>query len=140
MTRQRVIAVFGSAGLRDRQKRRMMAEVSARLADVTVLTAEDPRTESLDDILAEMGAAAAGQGGIEGGNYYRIPDRGAAIQKAVELANPGDLVIACGRDTISRCALGTVEYAWDTERDARALAKRLPIDARNAFSTHTKIS
>jgi len=129
MTRQRVIAVFGSAGLRDRQKRRMMAEVSARLADVTVLTAEDPRTESLDDILAEMGAAAAGQGGIEGGNYYRIPDRGAAIQKAVELANPGDLVIACGKGHEQSMCFGTVEYAWDDRTAMRAaLAKRLQID------------
>ncbi|HEX5809900.1 MAG TPA: UDP-N-acetylmuramoyl-L-alanyl-D-glutamate--2,6-diaminopimelate ligase, partial [Anaerolineales bacterium] len=47
----RVIAVFGSAGLRDKAKRRMMAEISAELADLTVLTAEDPRTESLDEIL-----------------------------------------------------------------------------------------
>ncbi len=44
----RVIAVFGSAGLRDQEKRRMMAEISAGLADVTILTAEDPRTESLE--------------------------------------------------------------------------------------------
>ena len=44
---KKLIAVFGSAGLRDREKRRLMAEVSARLGDITVLTAEDPRTESL---------------------------------------------------------------------------------------------
>ncbi len=56
LTSGRVIAVFGSAGLRDRAKRRMMAETSAELADLTVLTAEDPRTESLDAILAEMAA------------------------------------------------------------------------------------
>src|SRR3970282_1932470 len=42
---RRVIAVFGSAGLRDREKRRMMAEVGAELADIVILTAEDPRTE-----------------------------------------------------------------------------------------------
>src|ERR1041385_5343642 len=51
---KRVIAVFGSAGLRDREKRRMMAEVGAKLADICVLTAEDPRTESLDVILQTM--------------------------------------------------------------------------------------
>ncbi len=58
----RIIAVFGSAGLRDRQKRRMMAEVSAELADITILTAEDPRSESLANILAEMAAGAESQG------------------------------------------------------------------------------
>ncbi len=59
----RVIAVFGSAGLRDVEKRRMMAETSARYADLTVLTAEDPRTESLEAILAEMASGCAAAGG-----------------------------------------------------------------------------
>ena len=59
----RVIVVFGSAGLRDREKRRMMAETSVRMADVSVLTAEDPRTESLDGILEEMAAGAVQAGG-----------------------------------------------------------------------------
>ena len=63
MTAGRVIAVFGSAGLRDKQKRRMMAEISAQLADLSILTAEDPRTESLDGILAEMAAGAESKGG-----------------------------------------------------------------------------
>ena len=54
----RIICVFGSAGLRDRAKRRMMAEVAVELADKSIFTAEDPRTESLGDILAEMAAGA----------------------------------------------------------------------------------
>ena len=69
LTDGKVIAVFGSAGLRDRAKRRMMAEVSLELADISILTAEDPRTESLDDILAEMADAAIGKGGVEGVNF-----------------------------------------------------------------------
>ncbi|MDW8227647.1 MAG: UDP-N-acetylmuramoyl-L-alanyl-D-glutamate--2,6-diaminopimelate ligase [Anaerolineales bacterium] len=51
----RVIVIFGSAGLRDKEKRRMMAEISAEMADITILTAEDPRTESLEAILEEIG-------------------------------------------------------------------------------------
>ncbi len=76
MTDGRVLAVFGSAGLRDRQKRRLMAEVSAELADVTFLTAEDPRTEALEDILAEMAEGARAKGGVEGETFWRISDRG----------------------------------------------------------------
>jgi UDP-N-acetylmuramoyl-L-alanyl-D-glutamate--2,6-diaminopimelate ligase len=54
MSNGKVIAIFGSAGLRDKEKRRMMAEIGAQLADYVILTAEDPRTESLNQILNEM--------------------------------------------------------------------------------------
>ena len=68
MTAGRVIAVFGCAGERDREKRAWMGGIAARLADVTVMTAEDPRRESLDAILDEMarGAEAAGAGAAVG--------------------------------------------------------------------------
>jgi UDP-N-acetylmuramoyl-L-alanyl-D-glutamate--2,6-diaminopimelate ligase len=113
MTAGRIIAVFGSAGLRDRQKRRLMAGVSARLADVTILTAEDPRSESLDEILAEMAAAASEAGGVEGKSFYRIPDRRSALRQAVSMAQPGDLVIACGKGHEQSMCFGVVEYPWD---------------------------
>ena len=71
MTKGKVITVFGSAGLRDREKRKLMADVSVQLADYSVLTAEDPRTESLDEILAEMAGAATRAGGVEGENFFR---------------------------------------------------------------------
>ncbi len=118
--RGRVIAVFGSAGLRDREKRRMMAETSARLADISVLTAEDPRTESLDAILEEMAAGARGQGAVEGESFYRVPDRGAAIRFALKLARPGDLVIACGKGHEQSMCFGTTEYPWDDRVAMRA--------------------
>ena len=54
-----MIAVFGCAGLRDRAKRRLMGEISGRLADFTVITAEDPRTEDLDAINQEIAAGVA---------------------------------------------------------------------------------
>ena len=120
MTEGRVIAVFGSAGLRDRQKRRMMAEVSLQLADVTILSAEDPRPESLEGILAEMAAAASGQGGQEGVNFWRVADRGEAMRKAVALAAPGDVVIACGKGHEQSMCFEATEYAWDDRLALRA--------------------
>lgn len=120
MTKGKVIAVFGSAGLRDREKRRMMADVSVRLADYSILTAEDPRTESLDDILAEMAEAASEAGGVEGVNFFRVPDRGNAIRKGLALAKPGDLVMACGKGHEQSMCFGTVEYAWDDRIAMRA--------------------
>ena len=120
MTKGKVITVFGSAGLRDRAKRRMMAEVSINLADLTILTAEDPRTESLDAILAEMADAATSQGGIEGKTFWCIPDRGDAIRTAVRLAQPGDLVVSCGKGHEQSMCFGDVEYAWDDRIAMRA--------------------
>ena len=116
----RVIAVFGSAGKRDVDKRRLMAEISARTADLTILTAEDPRTESLDAILATMAAAATAAGGIEGQTFWRVPDRGRAIYFALTLARPGDVVLLCGKGHEQSMAFGTTEYPWDDRRAAGA--------------------
>jgi len=129
LTRGRVIAVFGSAGLRDREKRRMMADTSARLADVTVLTAEDPRTESLDDILAEMAGAAESAGAVPGRTYLCVHDRGEAIRQAVRMANAGDLVIACGKGHEQSMCFGETEYPWDDRTAMRAaLAELMHLD------------
>jgi UDP-N-acetylmuramoyl-L-alanyl-D-glutamate--2,6-diaminopimelate ligase len=116
----RIIAVFGSAGLRDKEKRRMMAETSAGLADLTVLTAEDPRTESLDAILDEMAAGATSRGGREGETFWRVPDRGEAIKFALRLARPGDVVLSCGKGHEQSMCFGKIEYPWDDRTAMRA--------------------
>ncbi len=120
MTNGKVIAVFGSAGLRDREKRRLMAEISAELADLTVLTAEDPRTESLDDILAEMALGAVSKGGEEGRTFWRVLDRGDAIRFALNLAQSGDLVIVCGKGHEQSMCFGEIEYPWDDRKAVQA--------------------
>ena len=127
MTSGRVITVFGSAGRRDVAKRRMMAEVSAESADLTVLTAEDPRNEPLDDILAFMAEGCRGRGGVEGRTFWRAPDRGRAIYHALTLAQPGDLVLICGKGHEQSMCFGRIEYPWDDRSAARAaLAAFLP--------------
>jgi UDP-N-acetylmuramoyl-L-alanyl-D-glutamate--2,6-diaminopimelate ligase len=129
MTTGRVIAVFGSAGLRDKEKRRMMAETSAELADLTVLTAEDPRTESLDGILEEMAAGAGSRGGREGKTFWCVHDRGEAIRFAVKLARPGDIVISCGKGHEQSMCFGATEYLWDDRTAMRAaLAEYLKVN------------
>ena len=117
----RVIVVFGSAGLRDREKRWMMGEVAGDAADFTVATAEDPRTESLNEILAEMALGLERAGAREGEDYILIPDRGAAILAAVQMAQPGDVVMACGKGHEQSMCFGTTEYPWD-DREAMRLA------------------
>ncbi len=128
MTNGRVIAVFGSAGLRDRQKRRMMAAVSAELADITILTAEDPRTENLAEILSEMEYAATEKGSVLGQNLFLVADRGKAIEQAILMAQDSDLVIACGKGHEQSMCFGEIEYPWDDRTAMRAaLAKSLGI-------------
>lgn len=119
----RVIVVFGSAGLRDRDKRSLMGRIAAQLADVVIVTAEDPRTESLDMILADSVSAAEAAGKRRGVDLLSIRDRGQAIRRACGLASPGDVVIACGKGHEQSMCFGTTEYPWD-DREAMRLALR----------------
>jgi UDP-N-acetylmuramoyl-L-alanyl-D-glutamate--2,6-diaminopimelate ligase len=115
-----LIAVFGSAGERDREKRRIMAEISAQLADFTILTAEDPRHESLTQILSEMAGGMESRGGVEGKNFWRVPDRGEAIRLAMKMAKTGDMVLVCGKGHEQSMCFGDLEYPWDDRVSVRA--------------------
>jgi UDP-N-acetylmuramoyl-L-alanyl-D-glutamate--2,6-diaminopimelate ligase len=126
MTEGRVIAVFGSAGLRDVQKRHLMAATSVRKADVTILTAEDPRTEDLVEILAQMAAGARQAGGREGQDFHRVPDRVEAIYSAMKLAQSGDIVLVAGKGHERSMCFGVVEHPWlDGDVVIWALDRRL---------------
>jgi UDP-N-acetylmuramoyl-L-alanyl-D-glutamate--2,6-diaminopimelate ligase len=121
----RLIVVVGSAGLRDRAKRRMMAEAAAELADISVFTAEDPRTELLDGILAEMSEGARSRGGREGETFWCIRDRGEAIRFAVRQASERDVVLACGKGHEQSMCFGDTEYPWDDRLAMRAALAEL---------------
>ncbi len=119
----RLIAVFGSAGMRDREKRYLMGRVSGRLADFTVITAEDPRTEDLDEICREIRRGVSEFAGAD--RFVIVPDRSEAIQVAVDMARPGDVVAAFGKGHERSMCFGEVEYPWsDQDAMLAALARR----------------
>ena len=125
LTQGRVIVVFGCAGLRDVAKRPMMGRVAGELADLIVLTAEDPRTEDVHDIMRQIAVGCEEAGRREGEDYFMVADRKEAIAFAVQLARPGDLVIVTGKGHEQSMCYGTTEYPWSEHQAVReALAKR----------------
>ncbi|MDX6691794.1 MAG: UDP-N-acetylmuramoyl-L-alanyl-D-glutamate--2,6-diaminopimelate ligase [Solirubrobacteraceae bacterium] len=92
LTRRRLVCVFGCGGDRDRGKRPQMGEISARLADLTIVTSDNPRSEEPGAIVEEILAGIADRSATEA-----IVDRHAAIQRAVGLAGPGDVVVIAGK-------------------------------------------
>ena len=125
MTQGRVIVVFGCAGLRDRAKRAWMGEIAGQLADLTVITAEDPRTESLDAIMEEIAQGCRKAGSQEGEGFLRIGDRGEAIANALRLAQAGDLVIVTGKGHERSMCFGTTEYPWSDQQAVTAALREM---------------
>lgn len=125
---ERLCVVFGSAGLRDVAKRKMMAQIAIEFADYVVLTAEDPRTESLKDILQFMSDACQQQGGVEGVDFVRVPDRGLALLHACQWARKNDMVIACGKGHEQSMCFGATEYPWDDRMALRSAIKGIHIN------------
>jgi UDP-N-acetylmuramoyl-L-alanyl-D-glutamate--2,6-diaminopimelate ligase len=91
----RVLLVIGAGGDRDPHKRPAMGEIAARGADVAVLTNDNPRSEDPHAILSALKAGAGRSGGSA--TVEVVPDRKAAIDKAVGLAGPGDVVVVAGK-------------------------------------------
>src|SRR5881398_3683628 len=86
-----LIAVFGCGGNRDRQKRALMAEMADRHADYAIITSDNPRKENPDTIVAEI------EKGFRSTHYEKIVDRTQAINRAIELARPRDIVLIAGK-------------------------------------------
>ncbi len=87
----RVIVVFGAGGDRDQGKRPIMGEIGARLADLAIVTSDNPRSEDPEAIVEAVAA------GAQGGNVEREVDRRVAIARAFELAQAGDIVVIAGK-------------------------------------------
>jgi UDP-N-acetylmuramoyl-L-alanyl-D-glutamate--2,6-diaminopimelate ligase len=120
LAQKRVIVVFGCAGLRDVQKRAMMGEIAGKLADKIVITAEDPRTESLEAINAQIIEGLHKAGRLENRDFFPINDRAEAIAFAVKNANAGDVVIVAGKGHEKSMCFGTTEYLWSDQEAVKA--------------------
>jgi UDP-N-acetylmuramoyl-L-alanyl-D-glutamate--2,6-diaminopimelate ligase len=117
----RLIAVFGSAGERDRAKRSMQGRVAAEMADFCVFTNEDPRFEDEDRILDEIAQGAETLGRIEGRDYLKIRDRRRAIREAFIRAKPGDVVLLAGKGHEQCIIVRDQRVPWDERVVAREL-------------------
>ena len=122
LTDGQLIAVFGSAGERDREKRAIQGAVAARFCDFLVLTDEDPRLEDRDAIIAEIaqGVERAGSGAGQPCRYLRIPDRPIAIRAAFAQAQPGDIVLLLGKGHEACIIYGDTKTPWDEAGEARS--------------------
>jgi UDP-N-acetylmuramoyl-L-alanyl-D-glutamate--2,6-diaminopimelate ligase len=123
----KVILVFGCAGNRDQSKRIPMGRIAGKYADITCLTAEDPRTEKLSDINNEVSKGWR-ETATKSHHLIRFDEaeglvetRRSAIETALSLAQPGDVVFIAGKAHEQSLCFGTVEYPWNDIDETKKL-------------------
>ncbi|HMJ17089.1 MAG TPA: UDP-N-acetylmuramoyl-L-alanyl-D-glutamate--2,6-diaminopimelate ligase [Gemmatimonadaceae bacterium] len=114
-TRGKLIVVFGCGGDRDKGKRPLMGEIAEKEADYAIVTSDNPRTEDPDAIIDEIEA------GMHESKHERVTDRLAAIQRAIELAEEGDIVLLAGKGHETYQIRGTTSYPFDEKEIVRDL-------------------
>jgi UDP-N-acetylmuramoyl-L-alanyl-D-glutamate--2,6-diaminopimelate ligase len=114
----RVICVFGCGGDRDRGKRPVMGRIAAELADVAIVTSDNPRSEDPDAIIAEVLEGA-------GASLEAEPDRASAIERALALAQEGDVVVIAGKGHEQGQELADRTIPFDDREVARDVLRRL---------------
>ena len=115
ITRRRLIIVFGAGGDRDRGKRAPMGAIAVRLADIAIVTSDNPRTEDPERILDEVEA------GMRDKPHHRVTDRRAAIALALSLAGEGDTLLLAGKGHESYQVIGTTKQPFDERAIVREL-------------------
>jgi UDP-N-acetylmuramoyl-L-alanyl-D-glutamate--2,6-diaminopimelate ligase len=118
LTEGRLICVFGAGGDRDRGKRPMMGRVASELADVTIVTSDNPRSEDPQAIIDEILTGVVGSVEAE-------VERRPAIERALSQAVEGDVVVIAGRGAEQRQELADREIPFDDREVARETLRRL---------------
>lgn len=116
-TKGNLIAVFGCASERDIEKRSLMGEISGRLADITVLTDEDPRFEDSNKIINEIAC------GVGNRKLYKEPNREKAIKLAIDLAKKGDVLGIFGKGHEKSMNYLGVEKPWSDVQTVQKILK-----------------
>ena len=127
-TKGRVIAVFGAAGKRDISKRPLMGQAASSVADVVILTAEDPRGEDVASIMSQIASGSKKAGGKLGKNLFKIANRSEAIEYAIgTLAKSGDTVVLLGKGHEKSINMdGKRELPWSDQKEAsRAILRKI---------------
>lgn len=121
-TQGKLISVFGCASERDVKKRPLMGQISAKIADITILTSEDPRFEDPDKIMDEIQRGAAAIGAKLNKDLFREADRLKAIKLALGMAKRGDVVGIFGKGHERSMNIKGKEIPWsDTDKVKTAL-------------------
>ncbi|WP_017811796.1 UDP-N-acetylmuramoyl-L-alanyl-D-glutamate--2,6-diaminopimelate ligase [Paenibacillus shenyangensis] len=120
----RILTVFGCGGDRDRTKRPLMGQVAAKYSDYTLVTSDNPRTEEPVSILDDIEAGLLEQQ-VAADRYELIVDRRAAIQKAVEMAQPGDVLLIAGKGHETYQIVGTEVHDFDDRLVAKEAIRGL---------------
>jgi UDP-N-acetylmuramoyl-L-alanyl-D-glutamate--2,6-diaminopimelate ligase len=121
LVRGRLMVLFGCGGDRDRGKRPQMGAIAERLADVVVVTSDNPRTEDPERILDDIEAGMDGREGVE---RLRIEDRRVAIARALDAAEPDDVVLLAGKGHETYQIRGTTRYPFDEKQIVHELLRR----------------
>jgi UDP-N-acetylmuramoyl-L-alanyl-D-glutamate--2,6-diaminopimelate ligase len=124
LARGRVITLFGCGGDRDRTKRPLMGAVAARLSDAIVITSDNPRSEDPGRIIEEIKRGVQAPPGQQTASISAIVDRTEAIQFAIEMAQPGDLVLLAGKGHEKTQVIGNRELPFDEVTIAREALER----------------
>jgi UDP-N-acetylmuramoyl-L-alanyl-D-glutamate--2,6-diaminopimelate ligase len=119
LTDRNLILVFGCGGDRDRGKRAPMGEIAGKLADIAIATSDNPRSENPEAILREVEAGLIRSGATK---YLKIVERREAIRQALELANPGTVVVIAGKGHETTQVIGSQELPFDDRKVAAELA------------------
>jgi len=121
LTDRKIVLVFGCGGDRDAGKRFPMGEVAGRLADIPIATSDNPRSEDPDAILSRIEEGLAASGATK---YLKLPDRREAIRAAIELANPGTIVVIAGKGHETTQVIGDRVLPFDDRAVAAEFASR----------------